>query len=335
MVCIAHGNQVFPNIRVFKQSIESSRSYLSSKASAPFNHDFVGAKDNHIVPRPLSYFAGLGRFETLTLAALTSLALTTSPENCVAATTPGSWKPPRDLTFSIFDDYWIKEETPSFPPGSFSRLDSTLDTKFYETPRFVEHIDERAVSAITRFHDVELKKQASELGRSLDVLDLCASHVSHVSPDLVTSGVIRTFCGLGLNQQELDSNPLLTRRLLHDLNKAPSFGTREDKDGSIDVVLLQLSIDYLTRPIEVLTEVGRLLRPGGYLHVSFSNRVFLTKCVGVWSGKGDDEHIETVGDYMKATREYSMPPRALDITPMGDGRVRGQDPLYVVSAQRL
>ena len=51
MVCIAHGNQVFPNIRVFKQSIESSRSYLSSKANAPFNHDFVGAsKDEESIP---------------------------------------------------------------------------------------------------------------------------------------------------------------------------------------------------------------------------------------------------------------------------------------------
>ena len=182
--------------------------------------------------------------------------------------TAATSKPPRDLTSSVFDKHWITEETPSFFPGSFSRLDDTVDMKFYEEPRFVEHIDERAVSALTRFHDMELTKQAQELGRPLDVLDLCASHVSHVSHDLVSKGVIRTFSGLGLNQVELDSNPILTRRLVHDLNRVPKFGTYEDTDGSIDVALLQLSIDYLTRPMDVLAETARLLRTGGFLHVS-------------------------------------------------------------------
>ena len=282
-----------------------------------------------VVPKSMSHFGRTQSSQALAVASLASLVLTAHPVPSIAATT----REPKDLTSTIFDEYWMKEESPSFPPGSFSRLDSTLDTKFYETPRFVEHIDDRAVSAMANFHDAELTKQAKALGRPLDVLDLCASHVSHVSPELVSSRVIKSFYGLGLNQQELDSNPLLTRKAVHDLNKAPKYGTSEDKNGSIDVALLQLSIDYLTSPIEVLAETARLLRPGGYLHVSFSNRVFLTKCVGLWSGKGDDEHMETVGDYMKAARGYQMPPRVLDITGLGVGK--GKDPLYVVSAQKL
>jgi hypothetical protein len=45
--------------------------------------------------------------------------------------------------------------------------------------------------------------------------------------------------------------------------------------------------------------------------VSFSNRVFIDKVVGIWSGKSDEEHCETVGDYFKASRAFVLPPAAI------------------------
>ena len=51
MVYNVSGYQLFPNIRVFKQSIQSSRNYLASKANTPFNHEFAGkSKDEGFIP---------------------------------------------------------------------------------------------------------------------------------------------------------------------------------------------------------------------------------------------------------------------------------------------
>jgi SAM-dependent methyltransferase len=72
---------------------------------------------------------------------------------------------------------------------------------------------------------------------------------------------------LGLNQQELDANPMATERVVQDLNADPSlpFG-----DAEFDAVLCCVSIDYLTRPVEVLAEAARVLRPGAPVVITFS-----------------------------------------------------------------
>ena len=67
-------------------------------------------------------------------------------------------------------------------------------------------------------------------------------------------------------------------------------------------MLLQLSVDYLVRPLEVVRQVGRVLRPGGALLVTFSNRVFIDKAVAAWTGKSDLDHISTVGSYVACSR---------------------------------
>jgi ubiquinone/menaquinone biosynthesis C-methylase UbiE len=99
-------------------------------------------------------------------------------------------------------------------------------------------------------------------------LDLCSSWTSHlkVQPKLVV--------GLGMNEKELSANPSLTSWNVQDLNENPRLPYTEN---AFSVVLCQLSIDYLTQPLEVLKEVGRVLRPGGAIHILFSNRLFLSK----------------------------------------------------------
>ena len=48
-------------------------------------------------------------------------------------------------------------------------------------------------------------------------------------------------------------------------------------DDSFDVVTCVVSIDYLTRPVEVLKEVKRVLKVGGKVIISQSNRFFPSK----------------------------------------------------------
>jgi SAM-dependent methyltransferase len=158
---------------------------------------------------------------------------------------------------------WNEVENP-FEGGAasqFARLDFTPDSRFYMEPRFVEHVDDNAVRIMTNYI-------GTVVGTEDDVLDLCSSWTSHlkVQPKLVV--------GLGMNEKELSANPSLTSWNVQDLNENPHLPYTEN---AFSVVLCQLSIDYLTQPLEVLKEVGRVLRPGGTIHILFSNRLFLSK----------------------------------------------------------
>lgn len=228
------------------------------------------------------------------------------------------------LDLGVFDASWLAEPpSTTFTRNDLVRLDESPDGLFYRTPRFVEHIDSSAVASLTDFHASLIRDiAAAQSGAPVRVLDLCSSWTSHIPPS--STRLIGEAVGLGMNKEELDGNPMLTRRVVQDLNENPHLPF---ENGQFDLVLLQLSIDYLTRPVDVLVEVGRVLRPSGKVAITFSNRLFLTKTVGYWSGKPDIEHVEAVGDALRATNGiFEMPPEGLDLHP------KGRDPLFAVLA---
>ena len=158
--------------------------------------------------------------------------------------------------------------------ASFSRLDQTPDTVFYKDPRFTEHIDENAVELATRYISDILHENDS-------VLDLCSSWTSHIDKITAQKLNLRRVAGLGMNEEELKANPVLTDYSVIDLNAKVDVNLPYE-DNSFDVVLCQLSIDYLIYPLDVMREVSRVLKPGGSVHILFSNRLFIQKAVGLW-----------------------------------------------------
>ena len=70
-------------------------------------------------------------------------------------------------------------------------------------------------------------------------------------------------------------------------------------DGSFDAAVCCVSVDYLTRPLEVFTEVGRVLRPDGPLVITFSNRCFPTKAIRGWLYADDEQHCQIVEQYFR------------------------------------
>ncbi|GFH28289.1 methyltransf_11 domain-containing protein, partial [Haematococcus lacustris] len=63
-----------------------------------------------------------------------------------------------------------------FKPSDFQRYDEQPDTQFYSQPRFVTHIDDYAISALTK-HYAQRFPPSGTPGTAL--LDICSSWVSH------------------------------------------------------------------------------------------------------------------------------------------------------------
>jgi hypothetical protein len=64
--------------------------------------------------------------------------------------------------------------------------------------------------------------------------------------------------------------------------------------------LLTVSVQYLIRPIEVFSEVAWTLRPGAPFIVTFSNRMFPTKAVAIWTQADDRQRVDLVNCYFTA-----------------------------------
>ena len=178
------------------------------------------------------------------------------------------------------------EQLPGLPAAAFDKEDPSPDAVFYDFPRFVTHIDDGAIAAVTRIYRETLPTG----GRILDVM---SSWVSHLPADVSYAEVV----GHGMNAEELAANPRLSRWFVQDLNGHPvlAFG-----DGEFDAACLCVSVQYLQRPVEVFREVRRVSRPDAPFVVSFSNRCFPTKAVAIWRSLSSPDQQRLVGAYMRA-----------------------------------
>jgi SAM-dependent methyltransferase len=197
------------------------------------------------------------------------------------------------------------------PDWAMRRMDEAPDEEFYRTPRLVTHIDEGAIAAVA-----QLYREFFPPGGA--VLDLMSSWISHLPPEVEYGRVV----GLGMNEVELRENPRLDAYVIQDLNRNPSlpFG-----DGEFDGAGICVSVDYLTQPVEVLREVGRVLKVGSPLVVTFSNRCFPTKAVAIWQRLDDGGHVRLVEGYLREAGNFENI-RGLDRSP----RRMFSDPLYAV-----
>jgi SAM-dependent methyltransferase len=200
-----------------------------------------------------------------------------------------------------------------FPPAFFGRADPSPDEMFYGFPRFVTHIDDGAITAVGELYD--------ELGIDGTVLDLMSSWISHFrnTPKHLTV--------LGMNEPELTANPQAAERVLHDLNAEPRLPFEPD---TFDAAVCCVSVDYLVHPVEVFADVARVVRPGGPLVITFSNRCFPTKAIRGWLSTDDAGHCEIVARYFRLAGGWSEPVVQQRTDPAAFG-----DPLYAVWAQNL
>jgi FKBP-type peptidyl-prolyl cis-trans isomerase 2 len=185
---------------------------------------------------------------------------------------------------------WNGHPTDFFADDPFARSDEKPDGQFYEKPRFVNHIDDQAIETICSLYE-----QTLHTGDR--VLDLMTSWTSHLPSQLALGSI----SGLGMNPDELSNNQRLNESVIHDLNENPVLPF---EDESFDAVICTVSVEYLTQPVAVFKDVGRILKPGGCFCLTFSNRWFPPKVINIWQEIHEFERIGLVSEYFLLSQMY-------------------------------
>ncbi len=195
------------------------------------------------------------------------------------------------------------------------------DAAFYATPRKVAHVDSQARENIAKVYSRLLS------GRQR-VLDLMAGWQSHL-PDGVTA------TGLGMNAEEMSENPALSSHVVHDLNADPVLPFA---DRAFDAVICSLSVEYLTRPLEVFREIARVLEPGGLCVMVFSHRWFPDQAVRIWTELHEFERAGLVTEYFRQSGGFKDLttlsergwPRPMDARDRYYPLIQHSDPVHAV-----
>ena len=217
-------------------------------------------------------------------------------------------------------------------------MDSGSDEQWYSSPRFVTHIDDNAISLLREYYEAALPAS----GR---VFDFCSSWISHFPRNLETratrtargeaeAGESLEVIGAGLNQAELQGNPILKERVVQDLNTNPKL---PESIGILDAATCVVSIDYLIHPVQTLSSIWDHLKEGGSTHLIISNRCFPTKVIGRWLQISEDERLQMAADYL-----WFAGYREIEILTLCDGTGDGggwfssrPDPLWVVRGKKI
>ncbi|QTA79994.1 SAM-dependent methyltransferase [Desulfonema limicola] len=185
---------------------------------------------------------------------------------------------------------WQKSSTDFFSDSPFMRQDETPDNIFYQKPRFVHHLDDKAREMVRNIHALSLKDD-------MKILDLMSSWVTHLPENIRPKKV----SGLGMNEAELKKNPDLDDYIVHDLNLDPVLPYDSE---SFDAVICTGSIEYLIHPFEVFKEAARVLRPQGRFIVTFSNRWFPPKAVRIWEQLHEFERMGLAAEYFLGIEDF-------------------------------
>lgn len=197
-----------------------------------------------------------------------------------------------------------------FPTTVPLQVDGLPDLLLDPTPTACRLVDPAAIAAIVALHREVLPAGGA-------ILDLASTWISHLPPEIP----YRRVAGVGKDACELAENPFLDEWRVQDLNQNPSLPFAANEfDGAI----LCVAVQHLTRPMEVIRDVGRVLQPGAPFVVTFSNCCLPARPIACWRLLDDTGHLCLIAQHFTTARNWTDI-RCLDRTPPG-----GSMPLYAV-----
>lgn len=212
-----------------------------------------------------------------------------------------------------------------------TKLDATPDADFYAFPRFTTHVDDAFLRQLTQLYRERLPAGGV-------VLDLGASHLSHLPPDVMYSRVV----GQGMNTLELAANRRLHDHWTQDFNADASPWPLDDQ--SVDAVVSCVSVQYWAQPERVFAEALRVLKPGGVCIIAFSSRMFYAKAVAAWREGTGYSRAQLVKSYFGAVAGWTQPEAVTAVGAAPDNSLLGRlaqmlqrgagDPFYAIIAYR-
>lgn len=219
-----------------------------------------------------------------------------------------------------------KPYTDVYHQRDFSRQDERPDREFYARPILATHIDDNAIESLSKYYGDVLPKTGK-------ILDFCSSWISHYPSrvsEAAEKGEVEVY-GMGLNADELARNPMFGsrdngRRIVQDLNDTTPvevplpFAT----DMQLDASTCTVSIDYLSRPLAVLTAIRNQTKEGGTIHLAISNRAFWHKVIRRWREVDEKERVLMVCDFLHFSAWKDV--EIVTVVPPG----HGSDPIWVV-----
>ncbi|KAK1295361.1 hypothetical protein QJS10_CPA16g00344 [Acorus calamus] len=261
--------------------------------------------------------------------------LTTNHPTLKPCPTPPSHPPKTHTTLTISSSSALPGHVKRLvlSPEGRAKLNVLPDRDFYSFPRFVTHVDDGFISALTGLY-------RDRVSPGSEVLDIMSSWVSHLPEEVKYKRVV----GHGLNAAELARNRRLDCFVVKDLNNDDQ--RFEFESCSFDAVLCAVSVQYLQCPEKIFAEVFRLLKPGGVFIVSFSNRMFYEKAVAAWRDGTAYSRVQLVVQYFQCVEGFTQPEVVRELPGEGNGgpspfgwiaRMIGatrSDPFYAVVAYR-
>lgn len=235
-------------------------------------------------------------------------------ELLVAEANPSS---PVSLSFAA-QHGWRPQKWP-YSSIDFDRMDERDDGTTYALPRFATHLADASIAALRDLYATVF----SSVNSDFSVLDLCSSWTSHFPEQKMQQARVVVH---GMNDLELQRNRLATERHKQDLNVHPHLPW---KNNDFDFITMAMSVQYLTKPQVVFSEMCRVLKPGGMAIISFSNRCFIEKTIRMWANEVYDGegHALIIRNYFITSPESGWSGiSSVDISP------KTSDPVWVVTA---
>ena len=203
---------------------------------------------------------------------------------------------------------------PLIPIASLPSLDEFPDTRGGVERSHVAESDDRTIAAVTNLYRAILPPGGA-------ILDVMSGWLSHLPPEVPFSRVV----GIGLNGNELAENPFLDEWRVQDLNCDPRLPFTA---GEFDGATLCVAVQHLTRPCDVIRDIGRVLKPGAPLIVTFCERCRPARPIGCWCLLDEAGHLCLIARHFAEAGNWGDI-RCLDVTPAYG------EPLYAVIGRSL